>query len=625
MPIEAVVNFIASRKIKKEIQGILDSLFSKLCFVPETITSSPASLLCRTFWFDPIKDEYDNVIDTVRAIPYGNLLNFNVHFLDSVYLSSDIDRLNKTDKGENVIDLWIGWSPKAGNYVQLDQYAHCGPPCSEEQSVRNIIYYLSREASRFSLDVKEENLFSYSVFISHTKTDDTQFIQEVNTYFTQSANGRPAPFVDYHSMDYGQNGRELMNQALNHSVAGIVLLTDNYSDRDWCIAELLTFKELRVPYVILDCLSSLGELSPHIGNAPIIRYDGTTESLKRMDDSMNLEVLNYSLNRIRGKGILQLGTDPQVLDLPRSLEPLDYLLNKENLIYPDPTLRKDEEILFQKPARKIWSFMQYLHKRNVHDQLDPCRVMFCAGLNPDDRRERTFPNSIPFVIEKMSYAMFILGCPVQYGGNMERKNLSDIIARTATRFEKSNTRPLKGTIPKTPRLFTHFISQNLVGEQDFCDFVADYRNHVNFENLQLPMGIEMRKLMVSSANVILAIGGKNGLVSQVFDFPGTIQEVLLAFGQKKRVLFLGGFGGAVRDFFRVILEGSQEERDSMDGRLAGFEEENELKFSLTCKSILDQINTYLTFDEQRTLFDSCGILELIDCIYGILSRPQGKD
>lgn len=227
-------------------------------------------------------------------------------------------------------------------------------------------------------DLDENDLVGYlkkvQVFLSHSKHDeDGVRIAHAVRNWLHGGHG-VASFFDVHDIPAGVR----FNTVLLHHVrvsAMVAIHTDSYSSREWCRREIIEAKRFNVPLVVANSINDRDERGfPYMGNVPVVRlvFDGPGRIdlvIGRLLD----EVLKDFLWRCRVQ--LASGTvDPAVTFLPRTPELISLVsLPHESesamptLVYPDPPISAEEELLFEEiaPRVQLRSFTEWLAEKHL--------------------------------------------------------------------------------------------------------------------------------------------------------------------------------------------------------------------------------------------------------------------
>lgn len=301
------------------------------------------------------------------------------------------DRVNADKWGGLVTDLLgkhspTGKSPHRVLPVALDANAlQLAPTLTDvsfvrldvrqgEERDRHLILHIAVRALRALQDlpqaggkpVDELPDIPVRLFISHAKKDlpaDPSAIAEGPVKAVLAALTQLPVEGWYDSADIPAGGRfpeEIRKGVLNSSVL-VAVLTDTWSNREWCRRELLEAKLSARPLVLVDAIEArVLRLFPYLGNAVTLRWRAAIASSNSMDatwiarkknweaedaglviEAALLEALRYQhehhrlLRSIRANEIA-LGTPPEALTLAH------LPAGTARVWYPDPPLGREE-------------------------------------------------------------------------------------------------------------------------------------------------------------------------------------------------------------------------------------------------------------------------------------------
>ncbi len=196
------------------------------------------------------------------------------------------------------------------------------------------------------------------VFISHSKHDcDGDSVgNSIRSWIHEHS--PLGSFFDFYDIPPGFSFKDVL---LHEIRAGALLAvhTDSYSSREWCRREIIEAKRHLVPMVVVDCVRDLDPRAmPYLGNVPVVRMNPD-----RMDRIG--AVAGYLLDEVFRNWlwlcrIRPYSSSPNVLFTPRPPELISLAAVPscgENavpvVVYPEPLLATDEELLFKKIAPRV--------------------------------------------------------------------------------------------------------------------------------------------------------------------------------------------------------------------------------------------------------------------------------
>lgn len=196
-----------------------------------------------------------------------------------------------------------------------------------------------------------------AVFLSHAKADYKSHARAtVDALLESDRRYGIETWFDAAQIQPGQDFQLRLEAELRRCDVVLAVLSDAYSDREWCRREFFVAKSFDRPIVVVDALQEGSpRLFPYIGNVPIVRWEArvvdTTDrnqdaarDLDRMRLSVVLQTLKQALTCQFNTRVLEglasgarvLATAPELLTLPKPA-------STGTVIYPDPPLSRDEE------------------------------------------------------------------------------------------------------------------------------------------------------------------------------------------------------------------------------------------------------------------------------------------
>ncbi|HRI50330.1 MAG TPA: toll/interleukin-1 receptor domain-containing protein [Pseudomonadota bacterium] len=184
-----------------------------------------------------------------------------------------------------------------------------------------------------------------TLFISHAKADF--YAQKaapseglVGKFLAYLAQGSIDGWFDSKHISKGARFDEALRVAIERCNVLVCLVTDRWSEGEWCRREVLMAKAAGTPIVIVDALTvKIPRLFPYLGNACAFRWQ--PGRLQTVVLAALMEALRYRhaiemLNRRKRDGNFVLGIQPEALTL------LHLPAGTRRVIYPDPPLPLEE-------------------------------------------------------------------------------------------------------------------------------------------------------------------------------------------------------------------------------------------------------------------------------------------
>jgi hypothetical protein len=172
------------------------------------------------------------------------------------------------------------------------------------------------------------------LFLSHAKADlntEPRAAQKVIEYLT--ADQPVDTWVDSGKIETGSKFSDAIREGVQQTSL-LVILTDNYSSRDWCREEAMLAKEHQRPMIVIDALMTHEIRSfPFLDNVPRLRWNGSAET------GVDL-LLKETLRHLHTKSVLDSSKQPNDTVFLRPPEPATLLgiPSGATILYPDPPL-----------------------------------------------------------------------------------------------------------------------------------------------------------------------------------------------------------------------------------------------------------------------------------------------
>lgn len=500
--------------------------------------------------------------------------------------------------------------------LQLHQY------CSQKQHREHVLFYpiaTDENASRFSpnlniynrlnlYDFKEEareqelllqvgfklatrlyplrnneRELPVTVFISHARRDGDTLARMVKQTIDQLEFDLTS-FIDVKNIGKGERLEDEITRAVTESIF-LILDTDEYSSREWCIKEILYAKKNSCPIIHVNAAKNQTKrVFPYLGNFPSVKLKITANgdnNIKEIIATVLLETLRFKYHKILNEQILsEIGLPVsnvyQAFALPPELLTLNRQGNQQLLLYPDPPLG-NEELSILKEHRPELKFVTPL--------IQLAQIQSKAGVNENFLVNKTIGLSVsenPDLVNKQTYNLFdnlhlqdalveisryllVSEANCAYGGNIEypiqQFNFTKVLTNlTASYIEKYN--------PKIAPIINHVfypISEKVkknYGLRSKYKGIIDFRFHDN--PLDKPFTFDdwpetaialtdMRKKMFEQNEAQIFIAGKvtgyRGMIS------GVLEEAYWALKYQRPIYIVGAFGGISAELIQLLTKG----------------------------------------------------------------------
>lgn len=478
------------------------------------------------------------------------------------------------------------------------------------------------------------------IFISHSKKDMDNIgevrAMELRDYLKSKT--KLDSFFDVNDIIDGDRFDKQIEAGVDNALL-LILFSSTYSSREWCRREALMAKEKSVPTVAVFLINKdVDRIYPYIGNMPSAYYADDWRPI------VNL-LLRTALDQYYEKellfGISANNDTTQVLPYPPEAYSFSILdPDKQCVLYPEPPLGEEELTVLEKiqPQTKFVTPMQYttqhidLHNINIAISISESDNLIELGLSKE---------CIDDLMVEITRHLLISKAKMVYGGDLRQMGYTELFKDLAFQygaFEKSRNDvmyftdfvawPLYTLIPEDThddyrhsRVDLKFVDPvkfpNIDVSKFLCPDSTD-NQYIWAENLT-----KMREEMEKITSCRIIAGGKtSGFKGKM---AGVLEEFIIARRKGHPVYIVGGYGGCAQllaevctgkksanEFFRIALESSSYsallDRYKSIGNPVDY---NEVKEYAQIEKLQDN---GLTLDENRTLFNSVNIMEIVSLI-----------
>jgi len=460
------------------------------------------------------------------------------------------------------------------------------------------------------------------IFISHSKRDKDQhglkLAKDLRDYFLQSGS-KLSSFFDVNSIIEGYDFEEQIETNAENSIM-IVIFSETYSSREWCIKEILAAKRFERPIVVVFTVKNeIERILPYIGNVPGTYFNGDWTPV------VNL-LLRTTLNHFHQEKLLkQYATNGEsYLHYAPDTYSIYYLYNKgikaDKILYPEPPLASDEKKILEVITRPKIKFVTPLQKRCEGMDLEGRTIALSMSDDIESHDLGVGKVMIDDMIVEIIRSILISKGKIAYSGNIRKDGLTYTINDIALQYSKyKHLNDEEGECPEDEKYATAFIAwphclkinddmrsefkhchvTYLAGEPDDsvpneereCGAIgtdAEIKAKKSASMTKLRKFVETYEFTNSNnhKNKLLArifIGGKlSGFTGQR---SGIEEEFEISCNNKTPIFMLGGFGGMTKQ----IIERKDFDCDILHNGLS--EDDNETLFKST--NIFDIIPTLL--------------------------------
>ena len=262
-----------------------------------------------------------------------------------------------------------------------------------QRLVRKLLYAFSRMLRHYLAHLRhpeadgnglEHYLEKVQIFLSHSKhdSDGERIAKRIRDWLHRHSG--LSSFFDMIDIPPGLRSQNVLNHQVKAS-AVMAVHTDSYSSREWCRREIIEAKHQNVPMIVVNCMTDIDERGfPYMGNVPIVRMDPNETSrievvIGRLLDEVFKDFLWQCRVELAGRsnsGVLFMPRPPELIFLANptfpsfanpelisaSALPADTDVANPMIVYPDPPLGAEEELLFEKiaPHVRLLNLSQWL-------------------------------------------------------------------------------------------------------------------------------------------------------------------------------------------------------------------------------------------------------------------------
>lgn len=499
------------------------------------------------------------------------------------------------------------------------------------------------------------DLNQQKVFISHSKHDETGKVhaEKLRDYLVHNTT-KLSFFFDVNSIMEGYAFDKQIEDAVKDSIF-VTIVTNTYSDREWCRKELIAAKKNNVPVIGVYLLDgNVERMFPYIGNMPGVAFHGDWKPV------INL-LLRTSLNHYYQERFLKSyveGAEDKGM-LTNTPEAFSFSIipdNKTSVIYPEPPLC-NEELNVLKAIRsnvRLYTPMEEatydFHRRLIGISISESEDQLRKGIGKEMVDDVT--------VQLLRYILKANG-QIVYGGNLGP--YTTLFRELSYQYGKYDD-ALHGDQDK--KYFTDFVAwpySEALSVDELCEF--DHCR-VSVEKCGLPDGLnadhfnplknttenlyirgralsKMRKDMEDAkdenghpiaARIFIGGRGKN-FTGQM---AGLLEEFRIALEEQHPIFLIGGFGGISKKLAEKIENDSFHADDflEMARQDAGYDavkdyyQNNGLAIDYNFINALNyaSLHNNLSEDDNKKLFHSVNLFEIIPIVLrginGIINPPN---
>lgn len=486
--------------------------------------------------------------------------------------------------------------------------------------------------------LNDDGIDQLRIFISHSKRDKLshgeKLAKNLRDYLLQRGT-KLSSFFDVNNIMEGGNFESQILESAEKTIM-IVIFSETYSSREWCIKEILQAKKNNRPVIVVfDIDGDVDRMFPYIGNMPATIYKGDWTSV------INL-LLRTTLYMTYQKQLLNNFPDElnKVTSAPDaycfSNIPTDD--RDKGILYPEPPISYDELNVLYKIKGDKFDIMTPMQFNANSCDLKQRSVAISISESEDQHQNGIGQEMLDDVTLEILRHILIANGKIVYGGNLQKEGFTERFRDLS--YQYGQYRHLANDELKNPedeRYMTAFIAwpfhltlnndqrsefQHCRVDIHCCKPCATVSEEEAKSGLQ-GTEAEKREKRAQSLTVMreemetsrfsdgtgddkellarIFIGGKT--VSFSGSKPGILEEFEIALQHNRPVFLLGGFGGETKRLVDHI--------NNVAGRkIHGLRELN-----------FEDLNTGITDpSEINTLCNSTNILDIVPIILKTLNN-----
>ena len=467
---------------------------------------------------------------------------------------------------ENTYFLPIGLMENAQSITENASKLNFLKMTEQSPDIYKLIFILAYRLVKIlrSSNRSEEEIVDVSLFLSHEKKYGSVYAKRIKDNI-KLVNIKT--FLDENNIETGKDFSITIEKAIIDCSTFIIIQTDSYSSREWCVREVLQAKKNAKTIVVLDFLDEGEKRSfPYLGNSKVIKFNENINYLK-----MYAELLKETIRQIYFESntrslfvsleITQL--DYKLLNHPPEIITILNLDENSNktLVYPDPQIGYEENELLKLASKKIdiqprSSFI--VKRKNLKSKMKSKKIGF--SISETDFLKDHLDSKYRFMglYVDISRYLIISGSIILYAGNImydKDTNFSEILYEFANGYNyKTNSKETRVHQYILNRHFDSKVKKRMVQYYPTIDVVGVTNKSLIETDEDLIMAVELtnlRRSIISNMDCVIFMGGKTSGYMGVI--PGVLEEYLIAIELKKPIYLIGGFGG-IANLIQGVLE-----------------------------------------------------------------------
>lgn len=524
----------------KETTHLVETIYDYFCFNTDDLFHQDAVGI-------PV---YRYSYENNSTLPYNR--KFVLLFIDDALMLNNILKthcLNIIDShSENVFIIPILLSDAGFPIVRKINsiVLYCIPDIEIQKNI------LLCEVTRLILQEMKNDPSKHRIFISYCRKDG----REIADCFCNYINTKThlATILDTTSIEVRKDFQSEIEKLMASSSV-IFICTDEYSNRFWCLEEVLYSKKHDIPSIIVDAIiKGENRRFPYLGNAPTVKW--------KNEEITILEIINkilfVSLKQFMQQELSKSITSENSIYLYHYPELANFaFLSKDvkDIFYPDPPLGSSEKNFIEKyTQRNIYTPITY-QCTNQRKHLNVCISLSTA----EHCTRNCFPKQTTYIYLELLRYLIYSSYTVMYGGDWRNGGYTEYIFDLISayhdnqellqyKFKNYLAFPFNLNID----LHTEAKIKNIaeIIEIDTSSSVHNASDLLN-DNAFIAYSLsKMRRAMISDCDAIVAIAGRKNTGHSIVS--GVIEEIIIAKKLKKPIFIIGGLGGVCYEIGQAI-------------------------------------------------------------------------
>ncbi|MGH1334818.1 MAG: TIR domain-containing protein [Aureispira sp.] len=490
-------------------------------------------------------------------------------------------------------------------------------PCKEEEKLPFLLEKLAFKLAQELCDTNEGERLPLTLFLSHARKDGKDMAKEIH-HVIQELSMNLGSFLDVRNIEAGAEFDEVITTHIEKSIF-LIINTNVYNEREWCLKELLLAKKKNRPIVVVNAQREVTRRTwPYLGNTPVVYLPINTSKTKGLKgekeattttsiddgDRQFRKIIYYvlieSVRYVYQQKLLEtkvgtatgkiFSTAPELLTMYQQKVEANQLV-----VYPDPPLGNTEAKLL-KDVFNVPMITSTLYPLAILESPEESSATqeFIYEKNLDDFIIGVSVSEIPLVksgvyegigiwhlqdaLVELTRYLFVCGATCAYGGDIKHQVKISNLNFTTTLLEllqayNYNYSAQSKIINHVAALYAEDVkadSELQVSADGLIQFIY-HKDQVRYHpNGKRPLArkeytlaqraicfTDMRRTMFAKHNEAqIFMGGK--VVSSESIIPGVLEEVYWALKFNRPIYIIGAFGGVSGALAELFLTGSSD-------------------------------------------------------------------